>query len=136
MKRYNLTLTHGNNPNHPTPATVESTHGEWVRYEDVNAMALQLDAMSSPTLPKIIAALGWQGGTVEQVVAEVTRMRQFRESVEFYTDMWKDANLDDEGMTLEGTLGRLNLMAKVHATPRQSLGQGVAALLPEHGESR
>jgi len=95
----------------------------------------------SPTLPKIIAALGWQGGTVEQVVAEVARLKTERDTAQkalkraglFLRNHGRSIEDDDEDMANSFYLvadEALTVCDRM-TTP---LGQGVPALLPEHGE--
>jgi hypothetical protein len=92
-----------------------------------------LDA--GPTLPKLLDALGWQGGTVADALAEVRRLVDVKTTALFYTEGWEDADhLDPEMAKLAiDRLTGLNDLLKLKSQPKP-LGQGVAALLPEHGE--
>jgi hypothetical protein len=50
-------------------------HDGWPGVDYIIDMIARYDAITVSAFPKIIAALGWQRGTVEQVVAEVVRLK-------------------------------------------------------------
>lgn len=87
---------------------------------------------TDPTLPKILSALNMPpGSTVEQVVAEVRKMRQKIRNVYVYLDTVPLEN------PAEGHFQAIhNIIRPIGDPVPQPLGQGVEALLPEHGEAK
>jgi len=90
-----------------------------------------------PILPRILAALGWSGGTVEQVVAEVGRLKAAKAPDEIVEDAVLHVEimnaLDENfgGHSLKQIEDVMTIFKTVWRN-RKPLGQGVAALLPEH----
>lgn len=91
-------------------------------------------------MERLLHALGWQGGTVEQVVAEVGRLVTMQAAfqglfnkVNKVTATWRHQNVVRPA-DMESLVIRQIEVEPFQAKP-QPLGQGVAALLPEHGEA-
>jgi len=95
------------------------------------------DDGSKDALGPLLAALAWSGGTVEQVVAEVGRLRREHARYAAIYDLPPDPNGDDDRFwkcpkcSCQWYPSRTKCLSCGESQP---LGQGVAALLPEHGE--
>ena len=111
------------------------------KVEELKAGKVYLD-LNGELLDAMRYALGWSGGTVEQVVAEVARLKTVPEVVKICdTSTLVDAMsrhfsnpppLDELYAAAGGVCHVVHDVMKSHCI----LGQGVAALLPEHGEAK
>lgn len=91
-------------------------------------------------MERLLAALGWSGGTVEQVVAEVGRLKRAEE------ESWTESEGETEHDEAEDPSAPWHCpecfcvwpqdVSRCQTCGYQPFGQGVAALLPEHGEAK
>jgi len=109
--------------------------GDESRFDEIGECAHHGD---DPTLPKLLAALGWQGGTVEQALAEVSRLKALDVSAMVEVGSIRVANNTIAWIPLPNVIfaqvGKPEPVF-VRRASTAHLGQGVAALLPEHGEA-
>lgn len=108
--------------------------------EELKAGKLYLDP-NGEMLSAIRQALGWQDGTVYQVVEEVARLVTVQAAfqglfnkVNKVTATWRHQNVvrpaDMESLVIR------QIEVESFQAPHQPIGKGVAALLPGHEESR
>lgn len=106
-------------------------HDGWPGIDYIIDMIAKYEALTVSAMPKILAALGWSGGTVEQVVAEVAEMRRKIRNVYVYLESVPLQHpFEAHFQAIHDIIRPIG-----HPVP-QPIGQGVAALLPEHGEAK